>query len=134
MNKLQTPEDDIADAPDLGDHFMLGHRFETTSELEIGNLFGKGFIAPLLQAPVQAWHGPVSSSYGVHLVYVYERVDARNPSLDEVRDLVERKWAAAKQKEINEAFYQSLLECYTVRVEKPQSLPMAKNTMNEAIE
>jgi len=115
LDELQN-QDDHVEISELGDRFMLGHQFEATSEYEIGKLFGRNFTAPLIEAPTRAWHGPITSGYGVHLVYISERTDARNPSLDKVRDAVVREWSSMKRKETNEAFYQALRQRYRVMV------------------
>jgi len=120
LSELRSREED-AEVSDLGDRFMLGYQFDASSEHEIGRTFGQGFVEPLLQAPVRTWHGPVPSGYGAHLVYISERIEGRTPSLDEVRDVVEREWSSAKRKEANEAFYEALRERYKVTVERPTS-------------
>jgi hypothetical protein len=119
LDELREQEGDAA-VSDLGDAFLLGRQFEEASEREIGRTFGQDFVAPLMKAPTQEWHGPVASGYGIHLVYVSERIDSRAPALEEVRDVVEREWSAAKRKEANEAFYEALRERYTVTIEKPR--------------
>jgi len=52
-------------------------------------------------------------------VFVRAMVEGRMPELTEVREAVEREWAAARRRESNEAFYQGLRDKYTVRVELP---------------
>ena len=109
------------DVAELGDRFLLSYQFDAASEHEIRNTFGQAFVEPLMKAPVRAWHGPVASEYGAHLVYISERIDSRPPSLDEVRDVVVREWSTAKRKESNEAFYEALRDRYKVTVERPIS-------------
>ena len=65
------------------------------------------------------WQGPIRSGYGVHLVLLTERTDARMPALEEVRDAVQREWANARRVEANKQFYQSLLSRYIVTIERP---------------
>jgi hypothetical protein len=101
----------------LGDSLMLEHHFESTSQTNIERLFGADFVPELLSAPANSWHGPIRSAYGQHLVYINDRIEGRMPSLGEVREVVEREWSSAKQREQNEAFYQKLLEGYTVTIE-----------------
>ena len=67
--------------------------------------------------PVGSWQGPVASGFGVHLVYISERVDGSVPPLDEVREAVEREWLAAKRKESNEALYENWRALYSVTIE-----------------
>ncbi len=102
----------------LGDSLMLERFFELTSKSEIGRLFGLDFANELVLAPVNSWQGPIRSGYGQHLVYINDRIEGRMPSLDEVREAVEREWSSARQRDYNEAFYNKLLEGYTVTIEK----------------
>lgn len=101
----------------LGDSLMLEHYFESASQTDIERLFGADFVPELLSAPAKSWHGPIPSAYGQHLVYINNLIEGRMPSLDEVREAVERDWSSAKQREHNEAFYNKLLAGYTVTIE-----------------
>ena len=113
LRELRKREEAL-DVAELGDRLLLPYRLEEASEREIRNMFGQVFVESLMKAPVKAWHGPVPSGYGAHLVYVSERVDGRAPSLDEVREVVKREWSAAKRKEANEAFYEALRDRYII--------------------
>jgi len=53
----------------------------------------------------------------VHLVFVSERAEGRQPALAEVRDAVRREWDDARRIAANEAFYQQLLARYRVTIE-----------------
>ena len=64
------------------------------------------------------WVGPVESSFGLHLVYVDQKVDASQPQLSEVRPLVEREYMAERRKRDLESFYDKLLKKYTVKIER----------------
>jgi hypothetical protein len=63
------------------------------------------------------------SSYGVHLVLVEAREEARAPALAEVRAEVERDLLRAREEQASEAFYQTLRERYTVRIEASVAAP-----------
>ncbi len=60
----------------------------------------------------------MQSAYGVHLVRVGESLAARKPSLEEVRDAVQRDWKAAKAREIRELHYARLRERYIVEIRR----------------
>ena len=62
-----------------------------------------------------------------------ERIDARFPSLDEVRDIVVREWSAASRKEANEAFYEALRKRYTITVEKAANRSPTQVAMAEGV-
>lgn len=79
--------------------------------------FGEDFARALRDLAPGAWSGPVRSGYGLHLVYVRERREARVPELSEIRDAVERDWVTARQRELRDAAYAKMRQRYTVRVE-----------------
>jgi parvulin-like peptidyl-prolyl cis-trans isomerase-like protein len=106
-----------ADAPALGDPFLLEHQFASVPASEVEKQFGKGFAATLGRIPAGEWRGPVESGYGVHLVWVSERAEGGLPALADVRDAVRREWDNGRRQEANEKFYQALLKSYTVTIE-----------------
>jgi hypothetical protein len=111
---------DKTDVSELGDSFLLEHKFQSLPASEIVKQFGEKFTAKLGELLRGQWQGPVESGYGVHLVWISERTEGRVPALAEVRDAVRREWANARRLEANEKFYQELLKRYTVTVERPK--------------
>ncbi|HWN95127.1 MAG TPA: peptidylprolyl isomerase [Methylomirabilota bacterium] len=109
-----------ADVAELGDSFLLEHKFQSLPASEIVKVFGEKFAAKLGELSPGQWQGPVESGYGVHLVLVSERTEGRVPALTEVRDAVRREWANARRLESNEKFYQELLKRYVVTIERPK--------------
>ena len=49
-----------------------------------------------------------------------ERTDGSMPALEDVRAAVRREWINARRLEANEKFYQTLLQRYTVTIERPE--------------
>jgi hypothetical protein len=111
----------------MGDRTLLSLEWVDARAREVAGMFGELFARHLSQVLQGRWQGPVASGYGVHLVYVSERTEGRMPELAEVRDAVHRKWANARRLEANEAFYQGLLQRYTVTIERLSSAGEAKN-------
>jgi hypothetical protein len=109
-----------ADVTTLGDSFLLEQNFQAASWSEIARVFGKQFTAQLSQLAPGTWQGPVTSGYGVHLVFMHARTDGHVPALDDVRDAVRREWANARRRDASEQFYQRLRARYTVTVEHPE--------------
>src|SRR4029079_17888413 len=110
---------DKAELSELGDSFLLEHKFQSLPAGEIVKQFGAKFAAKLNERPLGQWQGPVESGYGAHLVFVSERTEGRVPPLAEVRDVVRREWANAQRLELNEKFYQELFKRYSVTIESP---------------
>lgn len=106
-----------ADPKTLGDSSLLLSEVEAASSRDIARIFGTVFVEGLADVDVGEWAGPVQSGYGLHYVHVSDYTPARDPALDEVRAAVERDVLNDKSEQINETFYTSLLERYTLRVE-----------------
>jgi hypothetical protein len=119
LAKLQTFDAKI-DVSNLGDALLLEHDFNAVPASEITRQFGDKFVAKLAELPIGQWQGTIESGFGVHLVYVSDRIEGRIPPLKEVRSAVRREWANAQRQKANEQFYSGLLERYTVIIESPQ--------------
>jgi PPIC-type PPIASE domain len=109
------------DLSELGDAFLLEHKFQSLAAGEIVKQFGEKFAAKLVELAPGRWDGPIESGYGVHLVRISERTEGRVPELAEVRDAVRREWANTRRLESNEKFYTALLKRYVVTVERPMA-------------
>ena len=124
LQKLRSDSSGV-DAAAAGDGFMFGYAFENQSERQVSRMFGRDFADALNRLAPGSWQGPVSSGYGLHLVYVSERVDAWLPPLEEIRDSVLYELLAERREQANQAFYKSLRERYDVIVEQQQRQSMA---------
>ncbi len=113
--------DPSIDASTLGDRILLEYAYTDVSVREIANMFGQQFAAAVVDLEPGAWGGPIESGYGVHLVFVDERSEARLPELDEVRDPVRREWDNARHVEVTETFFSNLLDRYEIVIEWPES-------------
>jgi len=102
---------------DLGDRTLLPPSFENASLRDVENVLGGEFAAAMARLAPGSWQGPITSAFGMHLVQVSERTDARVPALADVREAVKREWERARRVESSEKRYQSLLARYTVTVE-----------------
>ena len=116
----------------IGDPFPLPHDFELLSEGQVANLFGKNFADHVFTLEPHIWSGPLESGYGIHLVFVHERVEGRIPTLEEVRGTVQREWESTTRHEAKERFYQQLRDHYTVRVEYPEEVRQGNSTSSRA--
>ena len=114
LGKLLSTEIDAADA---GDSLMLKPEFVNETDHEIVRTLGREFLQGLMQTETGSWQGPVRSGFGLHLVYISERVDGEVPGLNEVRSQVFRDWSSRQRKKTNEAIYENLRNRYRVTVE-----------------
>ena len=113
LKQLQDPAG-VIDVESKGDRFLMPYDYSEKRESELANLFGESFAEQLFALPAGSWQGPLTSEYGVHLVYVKSRCKALLPPLAEIRTRVSNDWRAEKQQEANNAFYQSLLQRYEI--------------------
>lgn len=116
-----------ADASQVGDQFMAGFDFRDAAISDVAKTFGDGFAGWIDQAGRGRWEGPVTSVYGVHLVRVSERVEARDPPFEDVREAARREWLHARKVLANDAFYEKLRSRYVIKVEAaPEQIGAAK--------
>jgi hypothetical protein len=114
LRHLRENGDVASDPASLGDATLLPRALEDATARQVADAFGGDFAAALSDAPVGAWHGPLASSFGLHLVRVDARVPARAPALDEVREQVVRELEAERRREIQESFERALRERYEI--------------------
>jgi hypothetical protein len=81
-----------------GDPGSLPAEVTSMPEVQLGHLFGKGFVDSLASVALRSWQGPLSSTQGLHLVWVTERLPARDPPFEEVRSAVRADWLTARSK------------------------------------
>ena len=75
------------------------------------------------QSTAMVWQGPLTTSYGLHLVRITHRGEPTRATLADARDVVAREWSRAQTAKLKEQFYQMLARRYTVRVEADANVP-----------
>jgi hypothetical protein len=110
---------------DVGDRTPLQERFADAPRDRIGVLFGEVMTDAIFTAAPGDWSGPYQSDFGLHLVRVVSRSDARQPAFDEVREQVAQTFAADRRLAANQAAYAEMRARYDVVVEWPASVAEA---------
>jgi len=100
----------------LSDPFLLDIEFQNRPLPEIEQTFGREFSAAVASLTPGNWQGPVRSTYGWHLVKVGTRTDAREPSLAEVREKVQRDLAEDQRRRTNDEVFERLKSGYVIVV------------------
>jgi hypothetical protein len=103
-----------------GDRSALQARYAEQSREQVAALFGASFAERAFALPLDAWHGPLESGYGLHLVRVEAREAPRLPEFRAVRAQVRELWLDENRLETNERVYERLRAAYSVEVEKPE--------------
>ena len=97
--------------------FMLDTLQNKLTQQELSRNFGKHLAQEVFVLKEGTWQGPIRSGYGFHLVYITQKNTGELPPLDSLKQRLKKEWLNAKQKEINQAFYQDLRKNYTIKVE-----------------
>lgn len=97
-----------------GDPFMLRSYYPKQTEQQIRSEFGQLFADSIMKVPVRQWTGPVSSGYGAHLVYVFEKDATYIPDLEKVKAKVIEDIVSEAKKSARELFYTEILRTYRV--------------------
>jgi hypothetical protein len=118
----QLRRDGPAAASQLGDPFLLDLELDDAAAGELARQFGGDFEIALRTLPIGEWSGPVSSSFGTHVVLIRKRNAERTAVLADVRDDVRRKWIQDQRERANDRFYSDLRKRYAVTVERPASI------------
>ncbi len=115
LSELNVPR-----APERGDSFMMEYDFVQESPFEVERLFGKVFANQLFTLETNSWQGPIKSGYGIHLVRISEKIDARMPELASVIDKVRTDLMFEHRKKTNKEIYERFKERYEIVVEDLQ--------------
>lgn len=100
---------------DFGDNFHLQTYFSNRDFNDVRQLFGQDFSSTLFQNPQEGWSSPITSGYGVHLVYISAIEKESIKTLEEVKEKVIADWKIAQQQLYNNQLYQNLLKKYEVK-------------------
>jgi len=101
----------------LGDRTLLPATMTEALPHDVAAAFGSEFARQLAALNGDSWQGPLTTSYGLHLVRITHRGEAIRATLADARDVVTREWSRAQTARRKEHFYRMLAGRYTVRVE-----------------
>ena len=110
------PDDAIA----LGDVYPFGHRLRANSKNNLAKLLGPDFAHEAIALLPGAWHGPIASAYGMHLVWIEARQESAIPALEEVRGQVTQRYLANLREEELAREMDRLRSLYVVSVEQAE--------------
>ena len=116
--KLQAAGVPTEESMQVGDGFMLQSDFVSVTPTEAARQMGSGFVEAVAQLEPGAWHGPVLSGYGVHLVYVYSYEKAPPAVFDEVQAAVLENWQLGQREKFNANFLENLKARYEIVIDE----------------
>jgi peptidyl-prolyl cis-trans isomerase C len=107
---------------EVGDHTPLRASYDEAPRDQIRVLFGDDMAEALFsQPPGDDWAGPYRSDFGLHLVRLRSRSEARLPPYEEIAEKVAEEFGAKRRREANEAAYEKMRAKYDVVVEMPET-------------
>jgi len=102
----------------VGDGFMLQRDFVSVTRMEAARQMGSGFVDAVMQLEPGAWHGPVLSGYGVHLVYLYSLEKSPPAVFEDVKALVLENWQMETREQFNADFLENLKTRYEIVIDE----------------
>ena len=114
LGKLDGADPDPGELAALGDRIMLRPVYERVTTNDLASTFGDEFAEAVVGLEPGAWHGPIRSGYGAHLVRVAELEPSRVPSWTEVRGQVVRDMEYEAVNAAKEQVYQEIAQGYRV--------------------
>jgi hypothetical protein len=102
----------------VGDPFLREREFANAAETDIASALGREFAAQVITLPTGEWRGPVTSSYGAHLVRVSDRAEPQAVEFEAVREAVVRDFSEERRLAANSDFIRRLKERYSIVVDE----------------
>jgi hypothetical protein len=104
------------DPSTLGRPTLLPAQLKLSQPNAIDSVFGKGFYNQIAGITPGEWGGPVTSSYGTHLVRTLDGEPGNMLSLEEVRKSVLKDWQSYKAKENRKQDYVKRRSRYSIEI------------------
>ncbi len=107
------------DPEGFGDSTPLRFQMDDSPREQVQVLFGAALTDAVFTMEPGAWTGPFESDFGLHLVRLVSRSEARQPAFDEVRDAVIERYAEDQRNRANDATYAEIRARYEIDVDWP---------------
>jgi peptidyl-prolyl cis-trans isomerase C len=104
---------------EVGDRTPLRESYDDAPREQVAVLFGDELADALFGAAGGDWTGPFRSDFGLHVVRLRSRSDARLPPYDEIAARVAEEYAAQRRREANERAYREMRARYDIVIERP---------------
>jgi len=107
---------------EVGDRTPLRESYDEAPREQVAVLFGEELAESLFGAPPGDWTGPFRSDFGLHVVRLRSRSEARLPPYEEIAERVAEEFGAQRRREANEQAYREMRSRYDVVIEQPAEL------------
>ncbi len=105
-----------ANPAELGDTSLLPGDLVDADAMTISGQFGDEFADAVLALAPGAWQGPIESGFGLHLVRVTARSDAKPRPYEAVREDLVTEWRRQREQKAKADYFAGLLRKYDVQV------------------
>jgi len=122
-------EGERADPEQLGDPSLLPATLVEADQRAISGSFGDDFARAVLALAPGAWHGPIESGYGLHLVRVTARREPKARPYESVREALVTEWRRGQEEKAKADYFAGLLRKYDVQV-SPAVRPLLGPTLS----
>ena len=99
-----------------GDPFYAGYQFSNQTFIQVKDIFGNEFATALSSQKEGLWSDPITSAFGIHLVYISSTNPSRLKTFKEVKDLVMQDFIAYRSDQLLQQFMDELRNEYTVAI------------------
>jgi parvulin-like peptidyl-prolyl isomerase len=117
LARLKSAQSQPEDAVSLGDTIMIDSSFRKRSPDEAARTLGKEFADNLFSAGEMGWQGPIGSTFGLHLIYLEERIASKMPKFENIREDVKNDFMYERKKQVIDNAYNAVKSRYTILVE-----------------
>ena len=116
----------------MGNIFMLGRNFPNYTMVQVSQQFGSEFADRLTTFESSSWVGPISSPFGLHLVYIDQYRASTARSFVEARAQVEMDYRAEQRDDNFNRYLESLATKYPVIIEPASdNVPLTINSQSK---
>ena len=105
------------DLRNAGSTSLLPAELDNIREPELDSMFGSGFAESIRGFEVGRWGGPVTSSFGLHLVRIVERIESALPEFEQVSGYVTREMLVERREKAIDGLYKKLAGNYEIAIE-----------------
>ena len=117
LASLKSAQSAPEEAVSLGDTIMIDTTFRKKSPNEVARILGKQFADELFSASEMGWQGPITSTFGQHLVFIEERIASKMPEFANLREDVKNDFMYNRKKEVIDSAYNAAKSRYTILLE-----------------
>lgn len=120
LERLVAEAVDPERAPALGDPWPMRALPRKSSRRDLERRLGKVFAGAVVELPENRWSGPVSSSFGLHLVWVHEHLPGALEPWERIEARALRELKSQRREEQYAAALERLRGLWQVSIEPPE--------------